>query len=298
MTVNAPHQRTRNQGADRLAAYSSTSNVPARRRFFPLPAGLLPLGVQNNNNIRGNHVSVYGNRNTVDGPSALVEGNQNNVSGSFPKVNGHSNVVHGNNASVRGNSNRVSGRFTSAYGDRNRVTGEYASATGLENQVEHQGLPLLDQREQAHDFLRQVQQHAMQQLRQQQELLANMFPRRLNRHAAAAAAAAAAATALAADASASVAVPAEELVEVPGEEELQFDERIDEDDVEAPCCVICREQVPICVAMPCMHMAYCVACARRLCTDNHTGQPKPKGQVECCKCRKSVHAMRRVFVES
>lgn len=63
-----------------------------------------------------------------------------------------------------------------------------------------------------------------------------------------------------------------------------------------PTCIICHENAPICIAMPCMHMSFCVACSRSMCCDAH-GQPKRRGRVACAKCRQDVHSVARVFVE-
>ena len=75
------------------------------------------------------------------------------------------------------------------------------------------------------------------------------------------------------------------------------DERHDKD--AAPggsTCVICHEKSPICIATPCMHMAYCVACSRSMCCDTQ-GRPKLRGKVACAKCRQQVHRVARVFAE-
>ena len=61
-------------------------------------------------------------------------------------------------------------------------------------------------------------------------------------------------------------------------------------------CVICLEKAPICVAMPCMHVAYCVACARSM-SLRENGRPKRHGTVKCAKCRQSVDKFARVYLE-
>lgn len=64
-------------------------------------------------------------------------------------------------------------------------------------------------------------------------------------------------------------------------------------------CVICQENTPVCVALPCLHMSYCVACARALfCHAEECKSPeKGRGTVQCAKCRKAVKAISRVYQE-
>ena len=61
-----------------------------------------------------------------------------------------------------------------------------------------------------------------------------------------------------------------------------------------PKCIICREQNSICITVPCMHLRYCLGCARILCTDRKTGHVKRFGEVRCPECRVPLHAMKRV----
>jgi len=79
-------------------------------------------------------------------------------------------------------------------------------------------------------------------------------------------------------------------VEGPAKFELQYDEP-------AKTCCICLENVPNCIASPCMHMIYCVACARILCFGSKDKEEnlKQHGEVSCAECRKEVHSIKRVF---
>ena len=63
-----------------------------------------------------------------------------------------------------------------------------------------------------------------------------------------------------------------------------------------PVCVICRTNTPVCIAMPCHHLAYCAGCAHTLCTDAR-GHPKAIGQVRCAKCRQTVDSIKPYFSE-
>ena len=58
----------------------------------------------------------------------------------------------------------------------------------------------------------------------------------------------------------------------------------------ASSCIICQDRAPICIALPCLHLSYCVACARSM-----ARQPPPR--VTCAKCRQPVESLARVFAE-
>ena len=63
-----------------------------------------------------------------------------------------------------------------------------------------------------------------------------------------------------------------------------------------PTCIICYENRPICMAFPCNHLSYCVACARTLSLTTE-GLPKRYGQVPCPKCRALVISFERCVFE-
>ena len=65
----------------------------------------------------------------------------------------------------------------------------------------------------------------------------------------------------------------------------------------AAVCVVCQENAPICIALPCRHMAYCVHCARTLCLDPLTQRARLVGTVVCSKCRRPVKEIGRVYFE-
>jgi len=82
-------------------------------------------------------------------------------------------------------------------------------------------------------------------------------------------------------------------VECPTLGELVHDREVLDDG--GPVCIICQTNMPLCVALPCLHMSYCVSCARSMCCDEH-GQPK-RVVVHCAKCRRPARAVSRVFAE-
>jgi hypothetical protein len=60
-------------------------------------------------------------------------------------------------------------------------------------------------------------------------------------------------------------------------------------------CIVCLERVPCCVALPCMHLSYCIACARRLCFGQTGVELYERGKVKCAECRVAVDAIKRTF---
>ena len=60
-------------------------------------------------------------------------------------------------------------------------------------------------------------------------------------------------------------------------------------------CIVCLERVPCCVALPCMHLSYCIACARRMCFGQTGVELYERGKVKCAECRVAVDAIKRTF---
>ena len=277
------------------------------------------------NTATGENVTVEGNRNTVTGKYANVTGNENQVQGDLAQVTGNHNTVSGRFSAATGDSNRVHGDYAYATGRRNRVRNNglrldvpanasphrrrlaalrvqhqetMAELARMANEnrlaaARHQARLQAMMRQQAEEHLPQRQgQNLWQALLgnfnhnddgddddDEQDGQNNRRRRRPRR----------ASTPRAAQRVA-------EEIECPSEAELPHDVAVDANDTDSPCCVICRAARPICVALPCMHLSYCVACARLMALDDD-GHPKRAGQVECAKCRKPVKGLRRVFVE-
>lgn len=248
----------------------------------------------NENQVYGNYGTISGHGNLVNGNSPTVTGDRNNVTGNYCYVSGNDNVVDGSSASVTGHRNRVAGRYASATGDFNILTGQHATAYGNHNQV-----PDPPQNDALQQYLNQIRQ-SMEQRRQivvqqaQQAFVRHDAEAALqNNHAA-----------MNDPLPEPVPPPPRRLVlqfrrmQVPSIQDLQHDVALEEDDTTSPACIICRENVPICVALPCLHMSYCVACARLLSVNQATGDPQRVNSVECAKCRQPCTDMRRVFVET
>lgn len=60
-------------------------------------------------------------------------------------------------------------------------------------------------------------------------------------------------------------------------------------------CIVCLERVPCCVALPCMHLSYCIACARRMCFCQTGVELYERGKVKCAECRVAVDGIKRTF---
>lgn len=83
-------------------------------------------------------------------------------------------------------------------------------------------------------------------------------------------------------------------IEGPTLSDLEHDKK-QEDDNGKTCC-ICLDNIPICIAFPCMHLVYCVSCSRTLCFgSNDTETLKQHGELACAECRAEVRSIKRVF---
>ena len=84
-----------------------------------------------------------------------------------------------------------------------------------------------------------------------------------------------------------------EYVEGPIPAEIEHDEpQADED---GTTCIICLDNKPCCIALPCMHKKYCVQCARILCFGEDGTGLREFGAVECPECKEKILSIKRVF---
>lgn len=86
----------------------------------------------------------------------------------------------------------------------------------------------------------------------------------------------------------------EEFVDGPTPDQLLHD-KIQANEVDGKTCVVCLENEPCCIATPCMHLIYCVKCARNLCFGPDGDNLKKVGEVKCAECRGEVKTIQRVF---
>ena len=62
-----------------------------------------------------------------------------------------------------------------------------------------------------------------------------------------------------------------------------------------PTCIVCLERAPICAALPCAHLSFCVACSRTLGRGNTSNR---RGVAASCpKCRTPVQEFKRILME-
>lgn len=88
-------------------------------------------------------------------------------------------------------------------------------------------------------------------------------------------------------------VAEKEYVEGPIPFEIEHDEQ--QDNKDSATCIICLDNKPCCIALPCMHKKYCVKCARILCFGEDGTGLREIGAVECSECKKKITSIKRVF---
>jgi hypothetical protein len=84
-------------------------------------------------------------------------------------------------------------------------------------------------------------------------------------------------------------------VKGPDHTELEQDQEADEEKGE-PTCIICLVNRRCCVTQPCMHLHYCIACARKLVFGSSGMELKYRGEVQCPECRVDVKKIVRVHL--
>jgi len=84
-------------------------------------------------------------------------------------------------------------------------------------------------------------------------------------------------------------------VEGPDYTQAKHDEEADEENDEE-CCIICMTNRRCCVTMPCLHLSYCITCARRLVYGESGMEMKYRGEVKCPKCQDNVKIIKRVYL--
>ena len=84
-------------------------------------------------------------------------------------------------------------------------------------------------------------------------------------------------------------------VEGPDFADVKHDTEADEEKGEE-CCIICLTNRRCCVTLPCLHLSYCITCARRLVFGETGMELKYRGEVSCPQCRDSVKRIKRVHL--
>jgi hypothetical protein len=215
--------------------------------------------VCSNQRISGSNLVVVGNNNLILGYDNEVYGNDNTIQGDRVKVWGDKNKIIGNFAKV----------FTGDYNsiDTNNQTGEFVYPSGRNNTFVVRPPPIRPLA-----------------ARPPPPAAAAPPPRRLV-----------------------LTIKKEKkrarddddgevlFVEGPLPTDVLHDKPIPDGNADQKACIVCLERVPCCVALPCMHLSYCIACARRLCFGQTGVELYERGKVKCAECRVAVDAIKRTF---
>lgn len=81
-------------------------------------------------------------------------------------------------------------------------------------------------------------------------------------------------------------------VSCPSEEDAKKDIPLFNDpETDAPSCIICLSNTPVCVISPCNHKSLCSTCARTMTAQG----TKKRGEVQCPLCKVEVKKIFRIF---
>ena len=79
-------------------------------------------------------------------------------------------------------------------------------------------------------------------------------------------------------------------VELPTEKDIENDIELAENYDGYGACIVCSNNRPVCIIMPCMHLCLCSACGKKICNKESNKQ----NNRTCPICRGSIEAIRRV----
>ena len=187
-------------------------------------------------------------------------GDNMTIYGDYNHVDGHNNVVHGDYNAVTGNHNRCNGDYNTVVGNHNHCNGDFNEMSGQHCTNTGDGNNVNGGTVTTIHSGTSTFNFTANQTKKKQPAPSLSKP---------------------------------SFVEGPTPPEAEHDTEALDD---ATACVICLDNVPNCIAIPCMHMVYCVACARIICFGADGTELKKKGTVECVECRAHVDAIKRVFV--
>lgn len=242
----------------------------------------------------GNCCRVVGNCNHLTGHYNLVEGDSNHLFGSYSRASGNYNTLSGHDSYAAGENNTLTGPDSRAVGADNRVDsapGNNGNGSVNWNPIENPNIAI----------------HAamiltFHQMHMQNEALIRILNATLTRFSIPSNSPSANATFqqdtdrpdLAATSRTNLPSAAATVrtttvrVKVPRVDEERYDKLAAPGE---PVCIICRENLPLCAATPCMHVSYCIGCARALCLRQRDTS------VQCAKCRQGIVSMVRVYLE-
>ena len=199
----------------------------------------------------------------ISGSNILVVGDDNLILGYDNEIHGSNNTIRGDRVKVCGNNNKITGNFAKVLSgdynsiDTNNNTGEFVYPSGINNTFVIR--PAL-----------RVNIAAARPLVVHSRVIEKKKRAR--------------------DADEDV-----RFVEGPLPTDVHQDKNVPDGMVDQKTCIICLERVPCCVALPCMHLSYCITCARSLCFGASGTELYEVGKVKCSECRVVVDAIKRTF---
>lgn len=101
----------------------------------PAPTRSPPIR-NNRSNIVGSNRRIDGDYNNIVGSNCTIVGCNNNITGSNNEINGNGNKILGSNSTVFGHGNDVTGSNQIVRGDRNKVIGSNCKTWGSNNTIE------------------------------------------------------------------------------------------------------------------------------------------------------------------
>lgn len=212
------------------------------------------------------YLHITGDDNIIRGDNCVIQGNQNEVDGDQCTVMGYKNNVSGDNCAVIGHDNLISG-------DRNHVTGNYNFLTGNECHASGMANTLTGVNCTAEGSGNMLGRPAPNMTSDEyQNFVAPYIPQFAS--------------------SVAVTPRTDPLIPCPSQEDAQNDIKAESDATNV--CIICRENIPQAVAVPCMHLSYCLGCARTMCCVPSSSS----SSVACAKCRQPATSLTRIFLES
>lgn len=224
----------------------------------------------NNQTFSGNdkNLLIIGDGNTVTGMNCAVHGNRNVLVGMRITVTGNYNTLAGVECTAIGDYNKLPGVRCQAIGDHNLFSGIDGISRGNYNTGSTTA------------SVRSANGHALNisknvPIDQHGNFMIPNLTAGITTHVA------------------SRMLPEPQYVKGPPLSDVTHDYKPDNGNNKT--CVICLENAPICIAMPCFHLSYCVKCARRLCFGQNGTDTKERGTVKCACCNLPVDEFKRIY---
>ena len=215
----------------------------------------------------------------INGPNCKVFGNNNILNGPNCYAQGNNNTMNGPNCTAKGNNNKLAGPGCSAVGTNNKVNVDgdnYGIAQSVINNTFSDdggagcaisismgpgGMRIFRDGVEQEPFV-----VAKKDKKKKKERKSNRREKE----------------------------PDEPVfIEGPTAADLAADKEAKDNETQ---CIICLTNSPCCIANPCNHLSFCVACARALCfASMEDERPKQVGELACPKCKEVVEKIKRVF---